>query len=91
MRPAVDITLDSVAGVYGRNASVAILTGMGKDGADGAAKVEQAGGSIVVQDEATCVVYGMPKVARERTRNSTEVPLDKVADALVRSVARKGS
>jgi two-component system chemotaxis response regulator CheB len=90
VRPAVDVTLDSVARVYGKNTSVAILTGMGKDGADGAAKIEAAGGQVVVQDEATCIVYGMPKVARERTRHSIEAPLEKVADALVRTVPVRG-
>ena len=83
VRPSVDITLDSVAQVYGRSASLAILTGMGKDGADGAAKLEAAGGKIIVQDEATCVVYGMPRVAMERTRNATQLPLEKIAGALV--------
>jgi two-component system chemotaxis response regulator CheB len=90
VRPAVDVTLDSVARVYGKNTSVAILTGMGKDGADGAAKIEAAGGQVVVQDEATCIVYGMPKVARERTRHSIEAPLENVADALVRTVPARG-
>lgn len=88
VRPTVDVTLDSIAPIYGQDASVAILTGMGKDGADGAARVEQAGGSVFVQDEATCVVYGMPRVTRERTCHSIEVPLDSVADAIARSLAR---
>ena len=86
VRPSVDITLDSVAGVYGRAASVAILTGMGKDGADGAAKIEAAGGKVIVQDEATCVVYGMPRVALERTQQAPQLPLDRIAGALVASL-----
>lgn len=86
VRPAVDVTLDSVSQVYGRNASVAILTGMGKDGAEGAAKVERAGGHVIVQDEATCVVYGMPRVTKELTRRATELPLERIAEALARSV-----
>ena len=87
VRPSVDVTLDSVAAVYGARATVAILTGMGKDGADGAAKVERAGGRIIVQDEATCVVYGMPRVAKERTEHPRETPIDQVAQALVDGVA----
>ncbi len=86
VRPSVDITLESVREAYGRNASVAILTGMGRDGAEGAAKLEAAGGKIITQDEASCVVYGMPRVAKERTSHSLEVPLDEVAGALLRTL-----
>jgi two-component system, chemotaxis family, protein-glutamate methylesterase/glutaminase len=83
VRPSIDVTLASVASAYGRRASVAILTGMGRDGADGAVLAEQAGGRIIVQDEASCVVYGMPRVAKERTREPIEAPLDGIAEALV--------
>lgn len=86
VRPSVDITLNSVAEIYGGNAAVAILTGMGRDGADGAARVEQAGGKVITQDEATCVVYGMPRVTKERTQNPQEFALDRIADALTRAL-----
>jgi two-component system chemotaxis response regulator CheB len=86
VRPSIDITLDSVAGVFGRAANVAILTGMGKDGAEGAAKLEAAGGKVFVQDEATCVVYGMPRVALERTIRATQLPLGRIAAALAASI-----
>lgn len=89
VRPAVDVTLDSVAEVYGRAANVAILTGMGKDGADGAAKIEAAGGRVFVQDEASCVVYGMPRVAMERTQHATQLPLERIAGALAASLPGK--
>ena len=78
----MDITLDSVAEVYGANATVAILTGMGGDGADGAARVEKAGVRVVVQDEATCVVYGMPRVTKQRTTRAVEAPIDQIATVL---------
>lgn len=91
VRPSVDVTLQTVAAVYGASAVVAILTGMGRDGADGAARVEQAGGTIVVQDEATCVVYGMPKAAHEATRHPIAVPLDDIAGSALRAIARTGS
>ena len=87
VRPAADITLASVAAVSGRNATVAILTGMGRDGAEGSAKVERQGGTILVQDEASCVVYGMPKSARDATNHPHEFPLDRMAEALTRAVA----
>jgi two-component system chemotaxis response regulator CheB len=86
VRPSVDITLFSVTEVFGRAASVAILTGMGKDGAEGAARLEAAGGKVITQDEATCVVYGMPRVAMERTQHATQVPLDQVAPALLKTL-----
>lgn len=91
VRPAVDVTLRSVATVYGRKATVAILTGMGRDGAEGASLVEAAGGRVVVQDEATSVIYGMPRVAREQTRNPVVAPLEGVAEAIVKAVARGGA
>ena len=83
VRPSVDITLFSAAEVFGRAANVAILTGMGRDGAEGAARLEAAGGKVITQDEATCVVYGMPRVTFEKTRTAVQVPLEHVARALV--------
>lgn len=88
VRPSVDVTLESVAPVYGRDATVAILTGMGKDGAAGCVQVENAGGQVFVQDEDSCVVYGMPKVAKEWTTRARQVTLAHIADALCRSAAR---
>jgi len=87
VRPAADITLASIAEVYGKNTTVAVLTGMGKDGAEGAARIERLGGTILVQDEASCVVFGMPKSARELTKNPHEIALDHMAEALIRAVA----
>jgi two-component system chemotaxis response regulator CheB len=75
-----------VAEVFGGAVSVAILTGMGRDGADGAARVEAAGGHVFAQDEATSVVYGMPRVAFERTRHARQLPIDRIAQALAASV-----
>lgn len=87
VRPSVDITLKSVAEVYGgSNVAVAILTGMGKDGAEGAAIIERAGGKVITQDEATCVVYGMPRVTKEMTQHANELPLERIADALARAL-----
>jgi two-component system chemotaxis response regulator CheB len=86
VRPSVDITLESVAKVFGRSANVAILTGMGRDGADGAAKLEAAGGKVFAQDEASCVVYGMPRVTMERTTAATQLPLTEIAAALAASI-----
>ncbi|HWI12824.1 MAG TPA: chemotaxis protein CheB, partial [Burkholderiales bacterium] len=62
-RPSVDVLFRSAANFAGRNAIGVILTGMGKDGAAGMLEMKQAGAYNFAQDEASCVVYGMPKEA----------------------------
>lgn len=62
-RPSVDVLFDSAAEVVGRNAIGVILTGMGKDGAKGLLRMRKAGARTFGQDEASCVVYGMPREA----------------------------
>jgi len=64
-RPAVDVLFNSVAAYGGANAVGVILTGMGKDGAQGMLKMKQAGAQTIAQDEKSCVVFGMPKEAIE--------------------------
>ncbi len=61
--PAVTVTLKSIANFYGRATVGILLTGMGRDGADGMAAIAQAGGVTIAQDEASCVIFGMPKEA----------------------------
>lgn len=62
-RPSVDVLFDSAAEIVGRNAVGVILTGMGKDGANGLLRMRQAGARTFGQDELSCVVYGMPREA----------------------------
>jgi two-component system chemotaxis response regulator CheB len=62
-RPSVDVLFESVAEDYGGSAAGCLLTGMGRDGALGLLKIRQAGGTTIAQDEATSVVYGMPREA----------------------------
>jgi two-component system chemotaxis response regulator CheB len=88
-RPAVDNLFLSVAQHAGPNALGAILTGMGADGAEGLAKMRQAGAHTIAQDEASCVVFGMPKEAINRGAAVEVVSLSRVADKILQSLARK--
>ena len=85
-RPAVDVLFQSVARSAGRNAVGALLTGMGADGAKGMLAMREAGAYTVAQDEATCVVYGMPREAVKLDAAVDVVPLDRVADALLKAL-----
>jgi len=82
-RPSVEVMLSSVARTAGRNAVGAILTGMGGDGAKGLLEMRQAGAATLAQDEASCVVFGMPKVAIELGAAEHIVPLDRIAETLL--------
>jgi two-component system, chemotaxis family, protein-glutamate methylesterase/glutaminase len=87
VRPSVDVGLRSAAEHCGRRTVAVILTGMGQDGADGAAAVRQAGGCVVAEDEATCVVWGMPRAVAERGLANQVVPLDCMAQAIAAAIA----
>ncbi|MDR1728572.1 MAG: chemotaxis response regulator protein-glutamate methylesterase [Acidobacteriota bacterium] len=76
--PSVDVMMDSVAHEVGPNAVGVMLTGMGSDGAEGMLRMRQAGGRNIAQDEESCVVFGMPKVAFEKGGAERLVPLDKM-------------
>ena len=82
-RPSVDVLFYSVAHEIGRHALATILTGMGKDGAQGLKKIYDAGGFTVAQDEASCVVYGMPRAAVELGAVRVIAPLSNIKSKLV--------
>ena len=82
-RPSVEVLFKSVAEHAGSNARAAILTGMGKDGAEGLLALRQAGAFTVAEAEETCVVFGMPKEAIERGGACEVVPLPRVAERLL--------
>ena len=84
--PAVDVLFRSVAKSAGRNALGVILTGMGADGADGLVLMRQAGSYTIGQDEATSVVYGMPKAAFEAGGVEKVLPLPQIADEIMRRI-----
>lgn len=82
-RPAVEILFNSVAKYAGKNAVGAILTGMGKDGAQGLLNMRMAGANTVAQDEKTSVVFGMPKEAIDLGAAQTIQPLPNIARTLI--------
>lgn len=81
-RPSVDVLFRSVANTAGPNALGVIMTGMGDDGAHGLKEMLDAGAHTIGQNEATCVVYGMPKEAFKLGAVKEEVSLDKIADVI---------
>jgi two-component system chemotaxis response regulator CheB len=85
-RPSCDVLLSSVASVCGKKALGVVLTGMGKDGARGLKDIRMHGGHTIAQDEATCVVYGMPREAVELGAAACVLPLDEIAPAMVKWV-----
>jgi two-component system chemotaxis response regulator CheB len=86
-RPAVDVLFRSVASIYGAGALACVLTGMGRDGTKGAERVRSAGGRIVVQDQLTSVVWGMPGSVVAAGLANDLVALDRLADTLQTAVA----
>lgn len=77
-KPSVDVMFDAVAETVGKNAIGVILTGMGKDGAQGMLRMKQAGGKTIAQDQASSVVWGMPRVAVEMDAALSVLDLKKV-------------
>ena len=82
-RPSVDVLFRSAARYAGQNAVGVILTGMGDDGSRGMLEMKQAGAMTIAQDEATCVVFGMPKEAIKCGAVNKVLPLQAVAGAIL--------
>lgn len=81
--PSADVLFASVAGAVQANAIGVILTGMGRDGADGLLKMRQAGAQTIGQDEASSLIYGMPRVAFEVGAVERQLPLDRIASTIL--------
>lgn len=86
VRPAVDVTFDSALKLYGSQIVGVILTGMGYDGSKGMAALKNLGGKTIAQDEATSVIYGMPRVIVEMGKADKVLPIQKIADEIVAMV-----
>jgi two-component system, chemotaxis family, protein-glutamate methylesterase/glutaminase len=86
-RPAVDVLFRSVAKAYGINALGVILTGMGQDGLKGCEALCAAGASVIIQDEASSVVWGMPGIVARAGLAEKILPLNQIASEIIRRVA----
>lgn len=89
-RPSVDALFRSIAAAAGRHAVGVILTGMGRDGADGLLAMRRAGAATFGQDEASCVIYGMPKAAFEIGATEKQVSLSRMASEILRTTCVEG-
>ena len=86
-KPSIDVLFHSASKQAGAKATGVLLTGMGRDGADGLLAMRRAGSHTIAQDEASCVVYGMPKVAVQLGGVAQILPLDRIADGVLGSFA----
>jgi two-component system chemotaxis response regulator CheB len=89
-RPSVDVLFRSVAQAAASNAVGVLMTGMGDDGADGLLEMKRAGAATIAQDEATSVVFGMPKAAIDRGAVDEVLPLTRITDAILAKVSQAG-
>jgi two-component system chemotaxis response regulator CheB len=89
-KPSIDVLFHSAAVQAGRKATGILLTGMGRDGADGLLAMRRSGAHTIAQDEASCVVYGMPKVAAQIGAVAQILPLDRISDGILASLAQSG-
>ena len=86
VKPSANIMFSSVLDEFGGNVLGVILTGMGRDGADGALALHERGAHIIAESRETCVVYGMPRAAVELGAVDELLPLPEIPGALVRNV-----
>lgn len=84
-QPSVDVLFDSVAKQAGQRAIGVILTGMGRDGADGLLTMRRNGATTIAQNEKSCVVYGMPRAAVEQDAASLIAPLEEIAVRIIQA------
>ena len=85
-RPAVDVLFRSVAAAYGANVLAVVMTGMGSDGVLGALEIREAGGDVLIQDETSSVVWGMPGLVHASGLDDAVCPLDHLAAEITRRV-----
>jgi two-component system chemotaxis response regulator CheB len=86
VRPAVDKLFTSAVKVYGTHVLSVVLTGMGRDGAQGTAEVKGGGGITISEDKSTCTIYGMPRAAFETGKVDEVLPLHDISQAIIKNV-----
>lgn len=89
--PAVDLLFRSVVATYGRDVLAAVLTGMGQDGRRGAIDIVAAGGSVLAQDEASSVVWGMPGAVTNDGSAEEVLPIGLLGQTLARRLTRSAA
>ena len=89
--PSIDEMMKSVSKSYGKNAIGVIMTGMGQDGVEGIRAIKMAGGITIAQDKETSVVFGMNKMAIDTGCVDKVLPLDKIADEIIKILNNKGN
>jgi two-component system, chemotaxis family, protein-glutamate methylesterase/glutaminase len=87
LRPRADITIRDAAAVFGERLLLVVLTGMGKDGLEGAREVKRVGGRILVEAESTCTVFGMPRAVAEAGLADMQLPLHELHEAIAAEAA----
>lgn len=87
-RPSVEVLMNSVADHAGANAVGVMLTGMGADGADAMVKMREKGAGTIAQDKKSCLIYGMPRQAYERGGAERLVPLENIAEEVIKLLSR---
>jgi two-component system chemotaxis response regulator CheB len=88
LKPRADFTIEDAAKTYGSRMVLVVLTGMGRDGLEGAKAVKAVGGRILCEAESTCTVYGMPRAVAEAGLADEVLPLDELPEAIVREAGR---
>jgi len=91
VRPSADVMMQSVAEVYGPAVVGVILTGMGRDGAEGMSRIKEKGGHTVVQSPGSALIASMPKAVINKGAADEVVPLEEVAPAVIRFLKKKNS
>jgi len=86
-RPSVNALFRSIAPIYGSKITSLILTGMNCDGADGAEQVKKMGGKVIAEAQSSCVIYGMPKEVVRRKLADFVLPLDKIAEEIIKIIS----
>ena len=86
VRPSIDVTIFSAIEMFGEDIIAVILTGMGKDGVEGAKRIKEKGGKVIAQNEETSIVWGMPKLVAKAGLADEVLPLCEIAKAVVKYI-----